>query len=69
MGERPNVVVRELERFDFRQFRVVRVRGQHAPESVQRFVQHVHPVAFPVVGLHATVFFDFDQLRDENDKG
>lgn len=70
MGQRPNVVVREPERFDFRQLRVHRIRGQNAPETVQSFVQHVHPIPFPVVGLHAPVFFNFNQLeRDLGEKG
>jgi hypothetical protein len=47
----PDVVVRESERLDFGQLRFVRKRRQDEAQLLQRHVEHVHPVALPIVGL------------------
>lgn len=53
LRHRPNVVVGEAQRLDLGQLGVLRESRQHAAQSLQRVVQHVHAVSFAVIGLDA----------------
>lgn len=52
LGQCPDVVMSEPQRFNLGEFCVFGQRRQDAPEHVQSWVQVVHPVALPVVRLH-----------------
>lgn len=54
----PDVIVRKAESFDFGQFGLLRKGGQDSAESIQGVIQHVHAVAFAVVGFDSTGPFD-----------
>lgn len=55
LRQRPDVVVREPQRLDLRQLRVLRIRRQSHPQAFQGVVQGVHSVPFAVVCLYPSV--------------
>lgn len=66
LRQRPDVVVRESQRLDLREFRVLRKRRQSHPETFKSVVQGVHSVTFAVVRLYSPVPLQSQHLLAEN---
>lgn len=62
LRQRPNVIVRESQRLDLRELRVLRKRGQCHPQAFQSVVQGVHPMTLAIVRLHSPISLQSQHL-------